>query len=110
MIMELQFSPFVRKPFEIEAVQITEENIEDVAKFVGELKFKDDGAPFIVVDRRLVPNIWRVFPGYWMTKMGDNIRCYSEKIFTEQFEPKNSTEVTVTVKEPLPQPLTLTVD
>lgn len=81
----MEFTTFVRKPFTIEAVEITEDNIEAVAEFVGTLRKKDDGTPFIQVDRRLVPNIYRAYPGFWMTKMGDNIRCYSKRIFEEQF-------------------------
>lgn len=82
----LDFSEYVRKPFTVEAVEVTEENIGEVAKYVGELKSKDDGTPFIQVDRRLVPNIFRVFPGFYMTRMGDTVRCYSRKVFLEQFE------------------------
>lgn len=81
----MDFKEFVRKPFKIEAVEITEENIEEIAQFVGTLRTKNDGTPFIQVDRRLVPNIYQVYPGFWMTRMGDNIRCYSKRIFEQQF-------------------------
>lgn len=81
----MDFATFVRKPFTVEAVEVTTENIAEVAKLVGSLRQKDNGTPYIQVDRRLVPNVYRVYPGYWMTKMGDNIRCYSKRIFTEQF-------------------------
>ncbi|MET0785901.1 MAG: hypothetical protein ABWY25_04285 [Paenisporosarcina sp.] len=80
---------FVRKPFTVEAVEVTRENIGEVAEFVGILRENNDGTPYIQVDRRLVPNVYRVYPGFWMTRMGDNIRCYSKKIFKNQF-----TEVT----------------
>jgi hypothetical protein len=39
----------------------------------------------LLVDQRLVPNVERVYPGFFMTKMGENVRCYSRKIFKEQF-------------------------
>lgn len=81
----MEFNTFVRKPFVVEAVEITRENIAEVAKHVGDLREKEDGTPFILVDRRLVPNVFRVYPGFWMTKMGENVRCYSRKIFQEQF-------------------------
>lgn len=81
----MELETFVRKPFEVQAVEITRENIAEVAKYVGDLKEKDDGTPFILVDKRLVPNVFRVFPGFWMTRMGENVRCYSKKIFNEQF-------------------------
>lgn len=83
----MEFTDFVRKPFTVEAVEVTEENIAEIAELVGTLRHKDNGVPYIAVDRRLVPNIYRVFPGFWMTRMGDNIRCYSKKIFKEQFTP-----------------------
>lgn len=81
----MEFNQYVRKPFLVEAVEVTAENIAEIAKYVGDLREKDDGTPFIYVDRRLVPNIFRVYPGFFMTRMGDHIRCYSRKVFTEQF-------------------------
>jgi hypothetical protein len=92
----VDFIAFVRKPFTVEAVEITKENIEEIAPLVGALRAKDDGTPFIQVDRKLVPNIYRVYPGFWMTKMetkdGPNIRCYSKRIFREQFT-ENTPEI-----------------
>lgn len=81
----MDFQSYVRKPFVVEAVEVTEDNIGEIAKYVGELRAKDDGTPFIFVDRRLVPNIFRVYPGFFMTRMNDHIRCYSRKVFFEQF-------------------------
>lgn len=81
----MDFKTFVRKPFVVEAVEVTAENIEEIAKYVGDLREKEDGTPYILVDRRLVPNVFRVYPGFFMTRMGENVRCYSRKIFKEQF-------------------------
>jgi hypothetical protein len=81
----LEFSPFIRKPFVVEAVQVTEDNIQQIAKYVGDIEEKTDGSPYIAVDRRIVPNIFRVYPGFWMTRMGDHIRCYSARVFAQQF-------------------------
>lgn len=82
---KVDFLSYVRKPFVVQAVEVTRENIAEVAKHVGDLRAKDDGTPYILVDKRLVPNVDRVYPGYFMTKMGENVRCYSKRIFTEQF-------------------------
>lgn len=82
---DLEFSTFIRKPFIVEAVEVTEENIGEISKFVGTLREKEDGSPYISVNRMLFPNIYRVYPGFWMTKMGDNVRCYSRQVFTRQF-------------------------
>lgn len=84
----MEFATYVRKPFVVQAVEITADNIAEVAEHVGDLRHKEDGTPFILVDRRLVPNVFRVYPGFFMTKMGENVRCYSRKIFNEQFVPE----------------------
>jgi hypothetical protein len=89
----MEFATFVRKPFVVEAVEVTEENIEQVAPYIGDIKSKEDGTKYILVDRRLVPNVQKVYPGFFMTKMGENIRCYSRKIFSEQFV-ESSPEIT----------------
>jgi len=98
----MEFQTFVRKPFVVEAIEVTVENINDISEFVGTMRTKDDGTPYIQVDRRLIPNVFRVYPGFWMTKMGDNIRCYSERIFNEQFiaiEPETQSWVDFLNKE-----------
>jgi hypothetical protein len=81
----MEFTTFVRKPFTVQAIEITTENIHEVAKYIGDVREREDGTEYILVDERLVPNVLRVGPGYYMTKMGENVRCYSRKIFREQF-------------------------
>ena len=87
----MEFTTYVRKPFVVEAVEITAENINEVAKYIGDVREREDGTQYILVDRRLVPNVFKVYPGFFMTKMGENIRCYSRKIFREQFVEKDET-------------------
>jgi len=87
----MHFTTFVRKPFSVKAVEVTTENIAEIAKYVGDLKEKEDGTPYILVDQRMVPNVERVYPGFYMTKMGENVRCYSRRIFREQFTEQNDT-------------------
>lgn len=87
----MDFTTYVRKPFVVEAVEVTKDNLNDVAKYIGDVRQKEDGTDYILVDRRLVPNVYRVYPGFFMTKMGENIRCYSRKIFIEQFVKNDET-------------------
>lgn len=82
----MDFKTYTRKPFLVEAIEITTENIEDCAQYIGDVRQKEDGTKYILVDRRLVTNVSKVYPGFFMTKMGENVRCYSKKIFMEQFE------------------------
>lgn len=85
----MEFTTYVRRPFVVQAVEVTTANIAEVATLVGELNEKRDGTPYIMVNPELVPNVERVYPGYYMTKMGDNVRCYSRRVFREQFMEKN---------------------
>ena len=89
----MEYKSFARKPFVVEAIEITAENLNDIAEMVGTIRTTVDDKVYIQVDRRLIPNIDRVFPGFWLTRMGKNIRCYSAKVFNEQF-----TEVTDDIK------------
>lgn len=84
----MEFVTCVRKPFKVEAVQITKDNIEEIAEEIGKIRYKrENGEPFIRVNPRVIPNIQFVYIGFYMTKMGDNIRCYSGRIFEDQFIP-----------------------
>lgn len=84
----MEYIKFIRRPFVVEAVQITKENIEELSKIVGELKYKGN-TPYIALDRRLVPNVTRAYVGWWLTRLEDNVRCYSPKVFLEQFTQYN---------------------
>lgn len=86
--MTLEFTNYVRKPFAVEAIEVTEENIRDVARGlnIGTVKFDEEtGEPYILVDKKKIPNVNRVHPGYFVTKMGNNIRCYNPQVFPQQF-------------------------
>ncbi len=83
----MEFNTFVRKPFAVEAIEITEDNMAEIAPIIGTIRHKENGSPYIAVNRRLVPNLFRVYPGFWVTKMGEgeNVRCYSKRVFEQQF-------------------------
>lgn len=80
----MKFGRYIRKPFTVEAVEITNDNIRQIAKLIGTLR-KKDGEWFISVDRRIIPNIDRAYPGWFLTKLEDNYRVYAPKPFRAQF-------------------------
>jgi hypothetical protein len=83
----VNFSKFSRKRFVVEALQITDENIAEVAELIGDLQHElESGTPFIVVDPTKIPHGHRVYVGHWLTRMGKNLRCYKPEIFASQFE------------------------
>ena len=84
----MEFTNYVRKPFSVQAIEVTDENIRDVARGlnIGVVKHDEDsGEPYILVDKKKIPNVNRVHPGYFVTKMGNNIRCYNPTVFPQQF-------------------------
>jgi hypothetical protein len=80
-----EFKQYVRKPFIVEAMEVTAENIAELAPQVGTLVEPPEGSPFIEVDPKKVPHVSRVFPGFFVTKMGKRTHCYSPKAFRAQF-------------------------
>lgn len=81
-----EFTDFVRKPFKISAVQITEENIDELCELIGHKVVETaPGRKFILVNRRIVHHTQRAAIGWWVTTMDDNLRCYPDKVFTRQF-------------------------
>jgi hypothetical protein len=82
----MEFTYYVRRPFAVEAIEITLENMEEVAKLIGSVRKKGDTS-FISIDRRLVPNVSRAYAGWWLTRLADNYRVYSPKLFKGEFLP-----------------------
>lgn len=80
----MEFSNYIRKPFMVQAVEITPENMEEVAKLIGTVKTRGD-VTYIALDRRVVPNVGKAQAGWYLTIFGDNYRAYSPKAFAEQF-------------------------
>lgn len=83
----MEFKPFARRPFIIEAVQVTKDNIEEIAALgVGTVCTSSAGVPFIKVDRNVVPHVSRVYIGFWFTRTDrGQIRCYAKKVFDTQY-------------------------
>lgn len=87
----MEFNQYIRKPFSVEALEITEENFKAVAKLVGSAKTKDgtrrtkEGVEYIALDRRLIPSVRRAYVGWYLTRLGEKYRCYSPTLFNAQF-------------------------
>lgn len=81
---------FQRKPFIIDAIEITEENIEEVANLIGKLMYRDDGTPYISINNAVIPKLKRAYIGFWLTVRHDQHRCYSQKTFNSQYTRVNT--------------------
>lgn len=82
----MDFKNYKRKPFDVEAVEITEENFDEIAKLIGrEVRENENGVKQIIVEPRVIPTVKRVSIGWFLTRVGDNYRCYAPELFAEQF-------------------------
>lgn len=105
--MPLNIEQYDRKPFRVEAVLVTEENIEQVAKWCrGEVRSDVQGdrtVRYVYVD---VPNAKserqkKSMIGEWVLRAGKSFKCYTTKAFDDCFE-KPSVELEVHGQEELP--------
>lgn len=81
----LEYDEYFRRPFRIQAVQVTKENIEEIAEIIGDINNKPDGDPYIEVDPHKMPNMQRVYLGFYLTKVKGRYRAYSRRVFHELF-------------------------
>lgn len=83
--MSIEFEGFIRTPFEVRAIRVTEENIEEVGEFIRtRVTPRHDGS--------IVVRTFRLFVGCWVVLMGDRdkVRIYfNDRTFFEQFVPAN---------------------
>lgn len=94
----MDYEAYVRKPFRVQAILVTEENIEEIAGLTGKLEEKDDSTRYIEVDRRKVPNVFKIYVGFFLTKMDKQYRAYPPQIFEKLFV-KNDDDLEKLIKD-----------
>jgi hypothetical protein len=85
---------FIRKPFTVDAVQVTAENMQDVAEWcqgevlTTEATEKRDPEDYIQVRvlRPLSPRQTKAFVGDWVLYSGTGYKVYTNKAFDRGFE------------------------
>jgi hypothetical protein len=93
--MSVESITYVRKPFEVEAVEVTEENIEDVAKWCDGkvLAEGDDETPKLFIKVRVARALnerqTKAFPGDWVLYAGTGYKVYTPKAFHKTFVAKD---------------------
>lgn len=87
--MTLETSEYVRKPFKVNVIELTVANMEEVNTLhkLGTLEKKDDDTPYIAISTNKGGAKFRVFAGYFVVEMGRHTRCFSRKVFFQQFDP-----------------------
>lgn len=94
--LKVETTKYVRKPFYVEAVQVTDLNIDEVAKWCGGEINKQPGGKefgaaqkFIFVKSAINPTTERqskAFVNDWVLVQNRNFKVYTDKAFTRNFE------------------------
>lgn len=87
----MNIQKFVRKPFYVDAVQVTKDNLEQVAQWCGGTVAKDEnsGQPYIQVDvfnPTDVPDHSRAYVGRWILQAATGYKVYKTKGFFRSFD------------------------
>lgn len=81
---------YVRKPFEVEAVEVTEETMDEVSAWCrGNIKTDAHERPYIKVRvaRALNERQTKAYVGDWVLYAGTGYKVYTQKAFNKSFEP-----------------------
>lgn len=87
--MSFTLESYRRKPFEVLAVQVTEDNMADVSEWCeGEIHQTAKGVSFIKVNvsRPTMVRQTRAFVGDWILFAGRGYKVYTIKAFENSFE------------------------
>jgi hypothetical protein len=87
--MSINTEKFARKPFYVDAIQVTEENMQEVAKWCdGTVEGTDAGENFIKVrvHRPLNERQTKAFVNDWILYAGSGYKIYTPKAFNHSFE------------------------
>jgi hypothetical protein len=85
----------VRKPFEVDCVQVTAENLEEVAEWCqGDIRLNDKGDGYVKVrvHSPLTERQTKAFAGDWVLYANKGYKVYTEKAFDRAFELENVAE------------------
>jgi hypothetical protein len=109
-MMTIQTEKYARKPFYVDAVQVTRENIEEVAKWcMGDIRTQEQGPENesdlyikVRVYRPLTPRQTQAFPGDWVLYAGTGYKVFTDKAFRQSFErPAEQSDSTSELDTPL---------
>jgi hypothetical protein len=85
----LETKKYVRKPFQIDAVQVTEDNMAEVAKWVqGDIRTDADNKKYIKVrvHRPMNNRQTQAYAGDHVLYAGTGFKVYTPKAFKDSFE------------------------
>lgn len=93
----LETTKYARKPFHVDAVRVTAENMAEVAQWVnGDIRPDKDGKQFVKVRvaRPMSERQSQAYVGDWVLYAGTGYKVYTHKAFLASFE-QESVETTM---------------
>lgn len=93
----MQTTQYIRKPFQIDAVTVTPENIQDVATWVGGEVRSDDLGQYVKVrvHRPLNDRQTKAYAGDHVLYAGTGYKVYTDKAFKNSFILAAGTTITI---------------
>lgn len=93
--MQIDTQGYTRKPFRVDAIQVTESNMKHVAEWCGGTITEGKDSQFIKVDvhRPLNERQTKAFVNDWVLRSESGFKVYTEKAFANSFEQEPKDEV-----------------
>lgn len=91
----MQTAKYARKPFDVEAVQVTADNLEEIVKWCGgTLVENSENDLHIKVDVKNAMNDRQAmaFVGDWILLAGTSYKVYTDRAFKKNFAPVGDTK------------------
>jgi hypothetical protein len=82
---DLVRASYLRKTFLVEAVEVTQENMAEVARHIGKVVESREHGRHIEIDERIVPRFKKVYAGFFVTFFDEQIRVYTRRSFFNHF-------------------------
>lgn len=93
--MTITTKTYTRKPFTVDAIQVTDENMAEIAEWCsGEVQSitKTNGTrPYVKVNVHRATNLRKTqaFSGDWVLRSGQGFKVYTPRAFDVAFEPQS---------------------
>lgn len=92
----MQTTKFIRRSFEVDAVRVTDENIDDVAKWCQGEVLETNGKKYIKVkvQKIISDRQTQAFVGDWVLYAGAGYKVYTNRAFRNSFDQVTREEAT----------------
>jgi hypothetical protein len=103
----LNIVKYNRKTFDVDAIQVTTENMREISEWCAGSVQEEQGRPFVKVpvNKPLDERQTKAFAGDWVLKAGSGFKVYTGKAFVKSFELVDGVIKDAVVQAAKPQPV-----